>query len=57
MIPFSVEVTLTLAFMLQKSCGARVRGWGFSTSFKSPVQTQNSEIGIKFKNMQQILND
>lgn len=37
MIPFSVEATLTLALMFAKSCGARVKGDGFSTSFKSPV--------------------
>lgn len=36
MIPFSVEATLTLALILQKSCGAMVIGVGFSTSFKSP---------------------
>lgn len=35
-IPFSVEATFTFAFILAKSWGARVRGDGFSTSFKSP---------------------
>ena len=38
MMPFSVDATFTLALMLQKSCGANVIGWGFSTSFKSPAQ-------------------
>ena len=37
MIPFSVEATLTLALMLQKSWGASINGEGFSTSFRSPV--------------------
>ncbi len=36
-IPFSVEATLTLALMLAKSWGARVRGEGFSTNLRSPV--------------------
>lgn len=43
MIPFSVEATLTLALMLQKSWGANIIGEGFSTSFKSP--------GIKINNI------
>lgn len=36
-MPFSVEATLTLALMLAKSWGARVRGEGFSTNLRSPV--------------------
>jgi hypothetical protein len=38
MIPFSVEATFTLALILQKSWGAIVSGWGFSTSFRSPAR-------------------
>ena len=41
MMPFSVEATLTLALMLVKSCGAMVTDCGFSTSFRSP---DNSNI-------------
>lgn len=37
MMPFSVDATLTLALMLAKSWGARVRGDGFSTSLRSPA--------------------
>lgn len=44
MIPFSVEATLTLALILQKSCGAMVIGVGFSTSFKSPKIIHTSLI-------------
>lgn len=36
MMPFSVEATLTLALMLAKSWGAKVRGDGFSTNLRSP---------------------
>lgn len=35
-IPFSVDATLTLALIFAKSWGARVKGDGFSTSFRSP---------------------
>ena len=50
MIPFSVEATLTLALMLQKSWAAMVRGWGFSTNFKSPVKKQKNLLEHVFKN-------
>lgn len=43
MMPFSVEATLTLALMLQKSWGASTTGWGFSTSFRSP-NVANSRV-------------
>jgi len=33
---FYVRLTLTEALIFAKSCGARVIGNGFSTSFKSP---------------------
>lgn len=36
MTPFSVDETLTVALMLQKSCGAKTTGWGRSTNFRSP---------------------
>lgn len=36
MMPFSVDATFTLALILQKSCGAKTIGWGFSTSLRSP---------------------
>lgn len=43
MIPFSVDETLTLALILQKSCGARTTGCGRSTNFKSPT-VANSNV-------------
>lgn len=42
MMPFSVEATFTLALMLAKSWGARVRGEGFSTNFRSPEGKKES---------------
>lgn len=42
-MPFSVDDTLTLALMLQKSCGARTTGCGRSTNFKSPT-VANSRV-------------
>lgn len=42
MIPFSVDETLTLALILQKSCGAKTTGCGRSTSFKSPTVASSS---------------
>ena len=49
MIPFSVEATLTLALILQKSWAAIVNGCGFSTSFKSPGKKGDSTQIIGFK--------
>lgn len=45
MIPISVDDTLTLALMLQKSCGAKITGCGRSTSFKSPT-VANSRVSL-----------
>ena len=44
MIPFSVEATLTLAFIFVKSCGPIVTGCGFSTNFKSPKNQSYSTV-------------
>lgn len=43
MIPFSVEDTLTVALILQKSNGASTTGCGRSTNFKSPT-VANSRV-------------
>ncbi|CAN7950813.1 unnamed protein product [Ixodes pacificus] len=42
MMPFSVDATLTVALMLQKSWGASTTGVGFSTSFRSPTSGSGS---------------
>uniref|UniRef100_A0A6B0U3M7 Putative secreted protein n=1 Tax=Ixodes ricinus TaxID=34613 RepID=A0A6B0U3M7_IXORI len=42
MMPFSVDATLTVALMLQKSWGASTTGVGFSTSFRSPRVASSS---------------
>ena len=51
MMPFSVEATLTLARMLAKSCGARMMGDGFSTSFRSPSVTSSS---VQFRSVSDV---
>ena len=43
MIPFSVEETLTLALIEQKSNGPMTTGDGRSTNFKSP-KVANSKV-------------